>query len=174
MSQATLETRTDGYFCQVGDAGKFFPIKQFVGYHDAQQAALSWIHEQSRFQNAGYSLDQCVVCVSRLYELAMSVADGFPRLNTDFRFVIDEHFRSVAVIFGSLIVTGSERGFNIELVTNWLTKRREIICTDVPFEVAKSVILNSPASQMFSDLEAQELFLSDFNREILHMICVVE
>lgn len=165
-----FEPRETGYWAQVGDAGRLFEFATYKG-RGTYNAAVAWFNEQKNFQNPGRSLDACVNSAARLQLLVEQVADDFPLIGSDYKFVIDEARQCLAVLFGSMVVSETDHGFNVELVVNWLTKERRTVCTALPLEATAALLRRSPDSRSFSDMDGRQLHLSDMNREILAMVC---
>lgn len=165
-----FEPRETGYWARVGDAGRLFEFETYKGLN-TYNIAVAWFNEQKSFQNPGRSLDACVNSAARLQLLVEQVADDFPLINEDYKFVIDEHRDCLSVMFGSLVVSETDHGFNIELVTNWLTKERRTICAGLALEHTAALVRRSPDSRSFMDMDGRTLHLSDTNRDILAVVC---
>ena len=97
------------------------------------------------------------------------VENEFP-LASDFTFVVDDFAESVGVLFGSIFVTESDFGFNIELIVNWLTKQRAVVCKNVSLDVAAGVVAGSESSRTFSDTDSRRLFFTKRNRKFLREV----
>jgi len=163
----TFEKRDDGFYCQVNDVGKMFLASRNYGqWSVCERNAKAWINDQCVFQDETHSAEACNVSGTRLMFLVNRVRAGFRRGHEQFEFMIDEHAECFCVCFGCLLVTESNGGYNIELVTNWLTKDRDPVCSNVTIEVAEAVILNSPASHVSKMCEPRRLYLSEKNRVI--------
>lgn len=160
-----VEPRPTGYWAQVGENGRLFEGAEPYG------SALAWYKSEMEFQNPGLSLDRCVNSASRFHVLIEKVADDFPLIGEDYKFVIDENRDCLGVLFGSMLVTESDFGFNVEMVTNWLTKHRETVCSGLPLDATAALLRCSSGSRSFSDIDPRPLHLSDANREILSIVC---
>jgi len=168
-----FENRETGYWAQVGENGRLFEFAAYKG-RGTHAAAVAWFNEQKRFQNPGLSLDACVNSAARLQLLVEQVAVDFPLIGSDYKFVIDEARQCLAVMFGSLIVSETDHGFNVELVVNWLTKERRTVCTALALEPTAALLRRSPDSRSFMDMDGRTLHLSDTNREILAVVCKMQ
>lgn len=165
-----FENRETGYWAQVGENGRLFEFATYKGL-GTYNAAVAWYNEQKNFQNPGRSWDACVGSAARLQLLIETVADDFPLINEDYKFVIDEARDCLAVLFGSMVVSETDHGFNVELIVNWLTKERRTVCTGLALEPTAALLRHSPDSRSFSDMDGRPLHLSDANREMLAVVC---
>lgn len=158
-----------GYWVQVGEEGRLF---KFNSYGErCLSAAEEWLVEEANFQHPVRSLNVCVNSSARLHALVESVADDFPLTGVDNKFVIDENRQCLGVLFGSLVVTESNYGFNVEIVTNWMTKHRETVCCGLSLDATAQLLRCSSGSRSYQDLNPRPLHLSDANRETLKTIC---
>jgi len=171
MTSATIQHQQTGVWVQVGDVGRLFEFARYNNPTQCRVAAEQWFVDETNFQNPGRSLDACVNSAARLQLLVEQVADDFPLIGSDYKFVIDEARQCLAVLFGSMVVSETDHGFNVELVVNWLTKERRTVCTALPLEATAALLRRSPDSRSFSDMDGRPLHLSDTNREILAMVC---
>lgn len=163
-----IEPIENGFFVQVGNAARTFTFEETEGkscYNDA----VKWAKYQSEFQNPVNSLSECNVSQSKLNLLVERVQYEFQIQNYDWAFRIDESLQSLVVIFGSIVVSESDNGFNIELIVNWLTKERRIVCTGVSLDVAEQIVKNSA-----SPFDSRRLDLSEINVEYLKKLCLIQ
>lgn len=162
----------NGYWAQVGDNGRQFETTDFGdNWETTHNAAQKFYITELEFQHPAKSLAIVSGSASRLQLLVDRVRDSFPVLGGDYGYMVDDHRDALAVAFGVMVVTESDEGFNIEVVTNWLKKTTVTVCTGVSLDVAAAVVMNSESSRNFRDIDPRRLHLSDFNREMLHALC---
>lgn len=163
-----FETNERGYWCEVGDVGRQFDFTLPAESDSALRKAKQWFIDQINFQDPEQSLERCRAMFIPL-KMVVDKLTGFRA--GDYRFLIDENRQTLALLFGSLLVYDTNEGYNIEIVTNWLTKEILVICTGVDLSATAHVINNSPASRTFRDIEPGKLHLSNTNRTYLFDLC---
>lgn len=161
-----------GYWAQVGNAGRLFEISQYgQNWQTTHDAAQNWYAKELTFQDPGQSLTICAASWTRLTFLVHRVCLEFPIANHDYHFIIDEYRGVLAVVFGSLLVTESNDGYNIEMIVNQLKKDTVVICTNVTIETAAEILRNSKTSKKYCDIQPRALHLSEMNVETLSTLC---
>lgn len=168
-----IEPRENGFWAQVGDVGRLFEFETYKG-RNTYNSAVKWYDEQRKFQHPDFSLDMCVVSASNLHCLRDQIASKFPDIGIDYKFVIVEDRNCIGLLVGSILVTECNEGFNMELVTNWLTKELLPICSGVNLGCAIEFLEKSPGSKSYSPITPRPLFLSEANRKILQIVCKIE
>lgn len=164
-----------GYWAQVGDNGRFFETADHGdNWETTHNAAQRWFVDECNSQDPAQSMTIVGASWARLFLLVHRVADVFPLPGSDYKFMLDDHRSALVVAFGSILVTESMQGYNIEMVNNWLTNSTVTVCTGVSIEVAAAIVRNSESSRNFRDIEPRSLHLSDLNREILFGLCGVK
>lgn len=161
-----FENRPTGFYVQVGDAGRLFEFEQYKG-RGTYAAAVRWFGEQLEFQHRGKSFKKCRDVVQSLFDVAAAVRESFPTYNRDFRLHIDEHLQTVVAVFGSIVVSVAGEKFNVELIVNWLTKERRVVCDGVGFDTVVAIVANSENSQTYEPTNPDALHLSELNRYVL-------
>ena len=163
--------RANGWFCRVGETVRFFQFSNYKSEERCFDAACSWFNEQIKFQSSFLSLSKILRVVGVLETLSIVVRKGFPVSGKDFNWVIDEYNGQIYLAFGSLLVSECGAGYNIEIVTNWLTKERFDVCSGVSIETAANVICASPASRSYWHQSPTELHFSRKNLSAAKMLC---
>lgn len=153
----------------VNECGTVFDVCKYgfpwlkSAWATCERLANDWLVDECNRQNEFESLKKCEFSASRLATLVGMVEKDFPSWS-DYSFVVDDYTTSVGVLFGSILVTETDFGFNIELIVNWLTKERAVVCKNVPLEIAAGVVSGSGNSRSFVDTEPRRLFFNDRNQ----------
>lgn len=167
--------RESSIWVSVNDCGTTFDVckygKPFLAesWRKCEQKAADWLVDECNRQNRHQSFAECEFSASRLATLVGIVQHDFP-LTSDFAFVVDDFAESVGVLFGSIFVTESDFGFNIELIVNWRTKQRAVVCKNVSLDVAAGIVCGSENSRSFSDTDSRRLFFTNRNRKFLREV----
>lgn len=159
-------------YVEVNNVGKtfytYFDEKMPVGqaWRKCEKEATDWLVDECNFQQENQSHKQCITSLSNLLSLREKLINDFPLVN-DYTFLIDDYDQCLRLNFGSISVTESDKGFNIEIVSNWFTKQKIAVCKNVSESVAAAVISNSPYSRSFEDTQARPLHLTEKNIDFL-------
>jgi len=156
-------------WASVNELGRrFFPANDTErARKNAIAAAEQFIVDQCRFQHPKKSFAKCRDVVQSLFDVAAAVRESFPTYNRDFRLHIDEHLQTVVAVFGSIVVSVAGEKFNVELIVNWLTKERRVVCDGVGFDTVVAIVANSENSQTYEPTDPDALHLSELNRYVL-------
>lgn len=152
--KTSFTKRTTDYFVAVGKCGRSFQCPTM---------AENWLVDQCQFQNKNESRRECRRSIKRLGKLVAAVADTFPNRGSDHTFTVDFSNGNVAVLIGSFYITESVHGYNVEFVTNWLTKNRVEICTGVPLEIVSAIVNNSTGARSYNSTGARPLHFNKKN-----------
>lgn len=172
MTTIFEQRENSGYWAQVGETGRLFQTADHGNnWETTHHAAQQWYVDEIKFQHPAQSLAVCAASWTRLSFLVHRVADVFPLPGSDYKFILDDHRDALAVVFGSIVVTESSDGYNVQVIDNWLKKTMVTVCTGVSIDVAAAIVRNSESSRDFRDIDPRPLHLSDWNREILFGLC---
>lgn len=165
--------RANGWFCMVGGAVKVFQLSDHKTEQSCFDAACSWFNSEVKFQDPDLSFNQAYRAVRALKALVRLIRSDFPIEGKDFKWVLCPYTRQICLVFGSLVVFECGDGYNIEIVTNWLTKERFDVCSGVSIETAAEVVHNSSASRSYWHKAPTELHLSEKNRAFIESLCIL-
>lgn len=169
---AHIEKREDGYYVELNDIGKFFPIGHRTTWEDAFDMATAFAFYLENFTDPAKSLEEWRRVFGILSDLVAEVRADYPYegiegfSDGDFTYCADLERLTIFVRFRGLDVYVTKEGkFNVEIVTSYSPKKTVVVCTGVSKSTVVDMLENNPAAKYYPERRPVQLFFSRANMD---------
>jgi hypothetical protein len=171
-SSATIEKREDGFYVELNDIGKFFPVRGRVTLETAFDLATSFAFYLENFTDPTKSLEEWRRVVGILSDLVAEVRADYPHegiegfSDGDFTYCADLERLTIFVRFRGLDVYVTKEGaFNVEIVTSYSPKKTVVVCTGVSKSTVVEMLENNPGAKFYPERRPVQLYFSRANMD---------